>query len=505
MKAASFDAVVVGSGIGGLTAAAALAKQGRRVLVLEQHARLGGLTQTFRRGEYTFATGVHYLASLDEEPGRLLAWLTDGRLEFASVGSPYDVVELPGLTLPIEAPRAADVERLKALFPAESAGIDGYFAAVDEARSAARAIFSANAAPLGIAGLIRALHAGKIRRALAVSSLDSVRGFRDRRLAAVLLARWGDYGVPPERAPFAMHALVMGSYFAGAWFPVGGPARFAQALGETIAAAGGELRAASPVAQIRVAHGRVAGVQLASGEVIAAPVVVSAMGAHNTVAALPAGTARGWGEAVDALAPTLSYVSLYLGIRGDIRSRGASAANLWLYRSSDVGRLWRRPAEEEAPAIYVSFPSLKDPAHADAERHTAEVVALVPWQPFAAWADSSPGRRPAAYREMKHAIAQRLLAQFGARYPQIAPLVERSEVSTPLSQAFFTHADRGAMYGLEMTAARLSGRALAVRTPVRGLRLAGQDACSPGIPGAVMGGFLAAASVEPGLWRRLHA
>jgi len=60
------------------------------------------------------------------------------------------------------------------------------------------------------------------------------------------------------------------------------------------------------------------------------------------------------------------------------------------------------------------------------------------------------------------------------------------------------------MYGLEMSAERMSHSALNVRTPVPGLLLAGQDAAGPGIQGAFMGGFLAAASIEPLLWREMN-
>ena len=82
-------------------------------------------------------------------------------------------------------------------------------------------------------------------------------------------------------------------------------------------------------------------------------------------------------------------------------------------------------------------------------------------------------------------------------------MIDFYELSTPLSQASFVVADRGAMYGLEMSAERMSHSALNVRTPVPGLLLAGQDVVSPGIQGAFMGGFMAAASVEPRLWKEM--
>jgi all-trans-retinol 13,14-reductase len=510
LSALKFDTIVVGSGIGGLAAAAALAKCGNRVLVVEQHFQLGGLTQTFSRREYTFAAGFHYTGSVGESPdpenlfGRLLRWLTEGRVSFASIGSPYDIVRLPEFEFRIEAPRAAYIARLKATFPDEATAIDRYFAACDDARKANMALFAARAAPAPIAAFVRWFNAKRIRRALTTTTADAVGDIRDARLSALLGARWGDYGVPPSQSPFAVHALVLGNYFNGAYYPVGGPARFAETLGETVRAAGGELRTQAAVSEIRVAGGRVSGVRLADGATIDAPVVISAMGAHNTIAALPAGVASKWREDVEALRSSVSYVTLYLGFHGDIRVHGATAANVWVYESSDIGTVWQHPADEESPALFVSFSSLKDPTHQDHERHTAEVVALCRWEPFSAWSDSTPGHRPKAYQAAKARIGETLLAQFARHFPQLAPLIDFHEISTPLSQAAFVMADHGAMYGLEMSAERMSHRGLRVRTPVPGLRLAGQDAASPGIQGALMGGLMAAASIEPRLWRQMR-
>jgi all-trans-retinol 13,14-reductase len=194
----------------------------------------------------------------------------------------------------------------------------------------------------------------------------------------------------------------------------------------------------------------------------------------------------------------------FQGFCGDIRALGSTAANVWIYESDDIGRVWEHPAEEESPALFVSFTSLKDPAHQDPEHHTAEVVAICRWEPFAAWSGTTPEHRPEDYETAKARIAEALLGQFKRHFPRLAPLIDFHEVSTPLSQAAFVLADHGAMYGLEMSAERMRNRALRVRTPVPGLLLAGQDVVTPGIPGAFMGGLMSAASVEPRLWKQLR-
>lgn len=263
------------------------------------------------------------------------------------------------------------------------------------------------------------------------------------------------------------------------------------------------MRTDSRVAEIRIEGGRAAGVRLENRKSIDAATVVSAMGARNTLAALPGDAAPAWRKSLGRFEPGLSYIALYVGFRGDIRAHGATAANVWVYETEDIGRIWERPVDEDAPSIFVSFPSLKDAAHEDPQRHTAEVVAVCRWDPFAAWSESSPGRRPEEYEATKAWIAERLLAQFKRHFPGLARFVDFHELSTPLSQASYVGAARGAMYGIEMSAARLRSGALGARTPVPGLYLAGQDAASMGVQGAFMGGFLAAAAIEPRLWMEM--
>ena len=102
-------------------------------------------------------------------------------------------------------------------------------------------------------------------------------------------------------------------------------------------------------------------------------------------------------------------------------------------------------------------------------------------------------------------LAERLLEFFKRRFPRLAPLVRYSEVSTPLTMAHYTRTPRGAVYGLAPTPARFLSKSLGVRTPLKGLYLAGQDAMRPGVTGAMMGGIMAAAAVAPQVLRRLAA
>jgi all-trans-retinol 13,14-reductase len=325
----------------------------------------------------------------------------------------------------------------------------------------------------------------------------------DPRLRAVLGARWGDYGAPPESAPMLEHALVTGSYNAGAYYPVRGPARFAQTLVPVIEAAGGEVQLGAKVEHILVTGGRVVGAAFQQDDTRRtdyASHVISAMGIVNTVACLDVATAPAWQDTVRGLHPGLAHLALYIGLDGEIAKAGASGANVWIYESEDIGRVWRNVEDDDPPGLFVSFPSLKD--RTGAGKPTAEVLAVCDTRAFDPWLQAPDGRRAAAYLALKARIEERMLAQFRKHFPALAPLIRFHELSTPLTQQRYLHAPDGAMYGIEMTADRLTTPALRVRTPVHGLLLSGQDVTGPGIAAAFMGGLIAAAALEPALFRQ---
>lgn len=506
----SWDAIVVGSGIGGLACAVALARNGRAVLVVEQHEIAGGLTQTFSRGDFRWDVGVHYLGEMgpDGEAHAVLEWLAGGAISFASLGAVYDVAHFPGnFEVSFARTQAALKAELKDKFPDSAADIDAFFVALADAEHAGRALFSQRAMPRPLATVHGIWNQRGINKWWGRSSGEVLKEIvRDPRLRAVLLAQKGDYGgAAAAEITFGLQAMVMRHYLNGAYYPVGGARVFAQALVPAIEHAGGAMRLKARVRQFVVDEGAVVGVQLDDETVLRAPLVFSDIGALNTVRLLPATLLDSeWVREILSFGPSACHVALYLGLEGDIRTHGATASNHWFYESWDTDAgVWRDPVNDiTPPGLFVSFPSLKDPAHDPGarQRHTAEVVAMCAWEPFGAWHDSALQHRPEEYAAIKAAIGRNLMAQFARRFPALAPLVVLQEVSTPLTTSAYIGAQQGSIYGLELSPRRFLSDCLRARTPTPGLFLAGQDVAAPGLAGAMMGGVLAAAAAAP----RIH-
>ena len=140
-----WDAIVIGSGIGGLTCAAALAKTNRKVLLLERHSVAGGLTQTLDRNGFVWNVGMHYLADMGPNgfARAILDWLSDGKIAFAPLGPVYDTRHFPdNFEVQLSRPEAAFRLNLKEKFPAHASEIDFVFAAFAAAVGVRKAFFA---------------------------------------------------------------------------------------------------------------------------------------------------------------------------------------------------------------------------------------------------------------------------------------------------------------------------------------------------------------------------
>ena len=204
----TFDAIVIGSGMGGLTAASLLARHaGQRVLVLERHYTPGGFTHVFRRPGYQWDVGVHYIGQVNDPDSPVRAafdHLTDGRLQWQAMPDVYDRVVLGGREY--EFPSGAEClrDRLKKYFPSEGPAIDGYFRAVQSCTRSSGLFLASKAVPGPIERVAGPLMRAPFLRHAGRTTADVLAGLGcSRELAGVLTAQWGDYGLPPGAAASA--------------------------------------------------------------------------------------------------------------------------------------------------------------------------------------------------------------------------------------------------------------------------------------------------------------
>ncbi|ETW01675.1 hypothetical protein H310_06296 [Aphanomyces invadans] len=518
------DVIVIGSGMGGLTVAAALAKEGKRVLVLEQHDVAGGNTHTFEEGGYEFDTGFHYIGGfLDDKsyPNRkLFDYISNHSVEFQRSGDTVDVAVVQGPdgtrdAIHFTADHEAFKTYLKKRFPLDHASIDAYFNAVRAANRGWEVFFGLQMCPTWLRGVYRWWNASKLeyfhKTVLeVVSSLTT-----NAELLGILNYSWGDFGDPPSRASFALNAAILNHYRGGAYYAVGGPSVIPKKVVRVIESHGGKVLVRAPVSEILIdASNNAFGVRV-KGKDILARTIISTVGAPQTYAKLIPETHRHHVDhllrelANPAMQSCCSLMSLFVGFRGDAKELDLPTHNVWKFPSwSHDANVEANQTSPDAPfcALFMSFSSAKDPTFA--ERFPGKQVGLVVAPSFfhhvEKFKDGRVKHRGDEYEALKDAWKERLVAEFLKEFPKVSrESIEVAEVGTAITNDFYLGTTRGAVYGLSHTPARFTSDAINPRTPISNLYLSGQDVMSCGIVGAAYGGLLTAAIVEPSLLPKL--
>ncbi len=503
-----YDAIVIGSGIGGLTAAGLLAGvDGRKVLVLEKHTEPGGLTHAFRRDGAAWDVGVHYIGEVwpGAFPRRLFDYLSGEELHWNRLPDEFERFVYPGLDFAVPSDPARFAARLIARFPDEAAAIRRYFRDVRAVTRWTSLGFARGMVPNIIEPLLRVIQRLTGAKAMQSTGDYLAKNFRSPQLRALLASQWGDYGLPPASSAFAIHAQITAHYLHGAWFPDGGAPRIARSLEKRIEAAGGSVRVAQEVVEILVRGGRAVGVKVIDRRgpaprevVIEAPLVISNAGVPTTFERLlPTAGAIGAKTApLRALASRLvsprSAVTLYLRLKAPVSTIGVQGENFWINADLEHDAVAARSAAllaGEPRHVYASFPSLKA---GDERFHTAELISFVEEGAFDDWRHLPKGNRGPGYSALKQRIGDGLLRLAETAIPGLGELVAYSEMATPLSVEHYTSHPGGRFYGLAATPERYRSSLLGPRTPIPGLLLSGCDAGCLGIVGSMMGGVGAA-------------
>lgn len=486
--------VVIGTGAGGLTASAFLAREGVEVIALERSIHVGGLLNPYARDGYLFNPGVHYIGQCGagQATDRLLAGLGLSAAELMEEMDPdgFDIYRFPDFEVRVCRGAQAYRDRLAAQFPGDVRGVDNVFEAVTELGSLSRIVEHAHGpGRLRFADILDGLKSAPLLRYInATYGTFLDHAVQDPQLKAVFAASCGDYGLPPARASALIGLGLLDHYINGAYFPRGGSGHLRDAIQGVATAGGASFRTSAEVEHIEVVDGRAVAVRLVGGEHIETDAVVAAIDPRHVFTGLlaPSVVPKKLLKRVRAVTSSNSVLSVNLGVNRDLREIGLGAANIWDYPDIDIDSLLEPCCQGRLPeefVLFISPNSLKDSGGrmAPQGKTTLEVVTNVPFQLFSAWAGIPPSERGDQYQHLKEQLRDQLLAQLAQRLPGIVEHAEVVDCATPLAMADWVNAIDGGIYGPAQTPEQSMFYRFASTTFLPNLFLAGAGVLGGGI------------------------
>ncbi len=496
-----YDAIIIGSGIGGMAAGSLLSQKGYKVLLLEQHYTPGGFTHTFKRGDWEWDVGLHYIGEVNKSNSflkLLFDEISDGSLHWHEMSDVYDKVIIAGRQFNF--PKGVNNLKayLKQEFPGEEAAIDEYFNLIFKAANAALLFFMEKTFPAWVSKLIGNLMGYWFHQYSDRTTLEVLQSLtKNKELIGVLTAQFGDYGCPPSKSSFAIHAMVVKHYLGGGAYPVGGSQSISNSILPIIEKGGGETLVGARVKQVVIKNGTATGVEMEDGRILKAKHIISNAGAYITYTEL---LPKQYGAAVGIpgqVPNSPSHLSLYIGIDEDITPYLNGNGNFWIYPTADHDatiEAFGKDMNAEFPVMYISFPSSKDPHWKEKHpnKSTVEIISVAKYDWFKEWENDRWKHRGEEYEALKEKFSQRMLKYLYKAVPQLEGKISFYELSTPLSTKLFANYKFGEIYGLDHTPERFRMKNLRPATAIKNFYLTGQDIVSVGIGGALIAGALTA-------------
>ena len=451
----SYDAIIIGAGVGGLVCANLLARTGLKVLLVEQHFMVGGYCSTFRRNGYTFDAATHFYPLLGNPSTITGALLQDLGITTEWIKmDPVDCFHFPDdSSFSVPADFNSYLNKLKAEFPEEACNIDDFFTLVRKTY---------------LIGLMRHFRDVATERLTPYQNLTIrdvlQKHFRNEKLRLLLTGDIGHWGSPPSRTSFVFDSMLRLAYFLGNYYPRGGSQVFVDELAQRFEEAGGHILMSSLVKRILVEDHTICGVEVETGsprhkvlKQISAGVVVSNADLCHTLEQLigPELLDPDYLAHIKQLRPTLPCFLIHMGLK-DISLAELRKAEGYHWSCWDAERV-------ATNAFKVFLPTAYDPSIAPQGGQVAIIqkVTQVDFDSTQDWTGHKGAVEEFVFQSLERCI------------PGISSKIVVKLTASAYTSYRYTLNHHGAMLGWEMAPDQLGENRPAIQGPFKNLYFVG--------------------------------
>jgi len=483
LDSSKYDAIIIGSGLGGLSCAAYLAKNGQKVLVLEKQSVPGGYAAGFKRGAYVFGSTLHMIDGV----GRGQFWRSF--FDLCGIGDSIEFIKLkhsfrmifPEHDIRLSSGNPDEViNTLETNFPDEKEGIRSLFKEITNIYSDLSK-FLLKTAPMwqqlpGIPFCCRSLFRAMTKTLKQI--LD--KHLKDERLKGMLFGNYGYFGLPPSKVNIYPLMANAGYWLDGSYYPKGGSQAVSEAFVGVIEGNNGLVRLNSEVTSIIVDQARAIGVQMRNGNKFFAKNIISNACATQTFHNL-LGDNKVQSK-LDKMEPSTSAFIVYLGLDETFKStlKNTNDFEIIVSQTYDLEQdyLWTLNYEFEKACYAITLFSNVDPSLAKGNKFVAMLTQLHPYNYWTKYKEAYDAGKKEEYNKEKDRLAGELIERAKKVIPDFPKHVEVIEIATPLTLKRYTGNDNGACYGWANTVKQfmpidkilsISGRT--IKIPIKNLYL----------------------------------
>jgi len=492
-----FDYVILGAGLGGLSAAACLARQGYSVAVLEQHYLPGGCCHTFDYGDYSFCADVHYISQCGPQQtvSQFLDYI-ERDVPFNSLDPDcIDRVITPEADFAIPLDWEVLRKRLLNAFPDEAVAINAYCDEIttlhQEIRALSHEVRWYEQSWSDWLKLPKYWHLFSQRTRTLQDLYDRI-GLSPK-LQAVLAGQSGDYALPPAEIALITHTSLVWDYSEGAYYPRHHFKHLVDSIVDAIISRGGVVRYSTPVEHIEVKTRAVHSVVANGVAYHAQEAFISDLDPKLTVQLMHAPSALSSRERhrLSDYDYSASAFNIYLGLdeRFAPHRYGLGNWNIWYYPDSDLNQAYCQQLEGNLkhPWIFLSCPTLKtdQPGMAPPGHHVLEIATVCPYEPFKQLHESAPK----AYKAKKRQVYQQIMESVRDVIPDVDAYCRMKVYGAPTTSEYYLGQPQGNIYGAKLVPQQVGLNRLGYRTELPNLFLVGATAGYPSVPGVIRNGL----------------